>query len=326
VNYPRLCAFLSVATFFAAATPLSSKPRSRTAHHSPRPTAQQGTAASEPQVTVWLTVQTSENRLPEIVTKADIRVFEDGNQQSITSLSREETEPLAVGLLMQVSGERRDTLPHSEIEPAISFFRMLLTNHNVGFAAKFSEKTELVRDFTGEPAAMERALRKAASSELVGCSDLFDAVAAVSARIASVAAQRRAVIVVADGHDNCSRKTVSAAVEAALRAGVKIYFVNLAYADPAYKAGSALASKFQGVLNTSKQLSDSTGGRIMFLRKREDLTGAFNMIASDLGNQYKLTYNSSNTDRDGKFRTLRIDFARLDTQIVAAQGYYAPKD
>jgi len=277
-------------------------------------------------VTVWLTVQTSENRLPEIVTKADIRVFEDGNQQSITSLSREETEPLAVGLLMQVSGERRDTLPHSEIEPAISFFRMLLTNHNVGFAAKFSEKTELVRDFTGEPAAMERALRKAASSELVGCSDLFDAVAAVSARIASVAAQRRAVIVVADGHDNCSRKTVSAAVEAALRAGVKIYFVNLAYADPAYKAGSALASKFQGVLNTSKQLSDSTGGRIMFLRKREDLTGAFNMIASDLGNQYKLTYNSSNTDRDGKFRTLRIDFARLDTQIVAAQGYYAPKD
>jgi VWFA-related protein len=326
VNYPRLYAFLSVATFFAAAIPLSSKPRSHSADHSPRPTTQEGTAVSESQVTVWLTAHTSENKLSENLTKADIRVFEDGKEQSIVSLSRGESEPLVVGLLVQVSGERRDTLPHNEIEPAISFFRTLLTNHNVGFAAKFSEKTELVRDFTGEPAEMERALRKAASSELVGCSDLFDAVAAVSARIASVAAQRRAVIVVADGHDNCSRKTVSAAVEAALRAGVKIYFVNLAYADPAYKRGSALASGFHGVLNSSNQLAESTGGRIMLVHKREDLTAAFNLIASDLGDQYKLTYNSSNNGRDGKFRTLRIDSARLDTQIVAAQGYYAPKD
>jgi Ca-activated chloride channel homolog len=326
VNYPRLCAFLSVATFFAAVTPLSSKPRSHSADHSPRPIAQQGTAASEPQVTVWLTVHTSENRLPEIVTKADIRVFEDGKEQSIVSLSREETEPLAVGLLMQVSGERRGTLPHNEIEPAISFFRTLLTGHNVGFVVKFAERAELVRDFTSEPAEMERGLRKAASSELAGCSDLFDAVTAVSKKLASAPAQRRAIILVGDGHDNCSRQGIPAAVEAALRAGVTIYFVNLAYADPAYKAGSALASKFHGVLNTSKQLAESTGGRIMFVHKGEDLTAAFNVIANDLGNQYKLTYNSSNTDRDGKFRTLKIDSARLDTQIVAAQGYYAPSN
>ncbi len=274
-------------------------------------------------------MHTSENKLPEEIAKADIRIFEDGKEQLILSLSREESEPLVVGLLMQVSGERRNTLPHGEIEPAILFFRALLTGRNVGFAVKFSDSVELVSDFTSEPAKMERNLRKSAGSDLVGCSDLFDAVTSVSNKLAGTPAKRRAIVVVADGHDNCSRTKSSDAVEAALRAAEGIYFVNLAHADPAYKASGRsgdLLSTLHDVVNTSKQLAESTGGRSMFVHKREDLTAAFNMIASDLGNQYKLTYNSSNTAHDGKFRKLRIDYVSHNLEIVAAQGYYAPSN
>lgn len=326
MNYTRFWAFLSASALIAATALLSAKPRSDSPARAPSASALQNASASEAPVTVWLTVHSLEDKFVADLTKADISVFEDGQEQSILSFSRDETEPLAVGLLMQVSGERHDTLPHAEIEPAILFFRALLTNHNVGFAVNFSEKAVLVRDFTSEPAEMERGLRKAASSELVGCSDLFDAVAAVSAKLSSAAPQRRAIIVVADGHDNCSRQGVSAAVEAALRAGIKIYFVNLAYADPAYKRGTALASTFRSVVNTSKQLAESTGGNIAFVRKREDLPPAFEAIASNVRNQYKLTYNSSNAVRGGEFRKLRVASARRDVQIVAAQGYYAPKD
>ena len=322
MNYPRLFAFLLVATLFAAATPLSSKSGEDLPARALSALAQQNASVPAAPITVWLTVHALKDSRAATLTSADISVFEDGQVQSILSLSREETQPLVVGLLMQVSGERHDTLPHAEIEPAILFFRALLTNHNVGFAVNFSEKAVVARDFTSEPAEMERALRKAAGSELVGCSGLFDAVAAVSAKFASAGPQRRAIVVVADGHDNCSRRGVSAAIEAALRAGVKIYFVNLAYADPAYKRGTALAHTFRSVVNTSKQMAESTGGNITFVRNREDLPPAFDAIAADLRGQYKLTYNSSNSARDARFRNLTITSARQDIQILAPQGYY----
>lgn len=326
MNYSRPCVLLSAAALLATATPMTLTPFRQSEVDPRERSAQQLPDAPRALVTVWLTVRGREGQTPADLTRADIQLFEDEKQQSIVSFSHEEMEPLVVGLMLQVSGARHDTLPHDEIDPAISFFRVLLKNHNVGLAVKFSENAEVVRDFTSDPADMERGLRKAASSEFVGCSDLFDAVAAVSAKLAAAAAQRRAIVLVADGHDNCSRKGMSFAVEAALRARVSIYFVNLAYADPAYKRGSALASKFRGVVSDSKRLAESTGGTITFVHTRQDLTPAFNAIAGELNNQYRLTYISSNAARDGKFRSIRADSTLPGIEILAPEGYYAAND
>jgi VWFA-related protein len=326
VKSSDLCALLTATVFLVAGA--SSAPKLN-----PSLASQLSTPPNNPpqlRVTLWLTVfyRGEEFSGPE-VTSTQTQVFEDGHLQSNVTLSREEKEPVAVGLLMQASGERRNTLPHAEIEPAINFFRSVLKNGSIGFAETFSDHTEVVRKFTTQPAEMERDLRKSANFELRGCSALFDAIASACKKVATLSERRRALVVVADGHDNCSEKTAKNALEAALRAQVRIYFINLAFVDLSDSAPAhnrERPARIFRLQELSKQLAEPTGGTAINLLGPEGFASALDGIGFELEVQHKLTYISSNPVHDGKFRSIKIDRVPRGVEILAPIGYYAPKD
>jgi VWFA-related protein len=320
MRYAHLGALLATTLLLSAATPPNSISNSAAKFSTPPESAPQLP------VTIWLTII---NRGEEDLSGTEIRVFEDGHQQSNVSLTGDDTEPVAVGLLMQASGERRNTQPHAEIEPSIKFFHSLLKKGSIGFADTFSDHIEVVGKPTTDPVEMERNIRKSANFELRGCSALFDAIVSASKKFTTFSERRRALVVIADGHDNCSQKTAQNALEAPLRNQVRIYFVNLASLDLTDSAPGHNRERPARIFNLqeiSKQLAEPTGGTSINLLGPEGFASALGGIDFELGIQHKLTYNSSNPAHDGKFRSIKIDPTRWRGEILAPIGYYAPKD
>jgi len=49
----------------------------------------------------------------------------------------------------------------------------------------------------------------------------------------------------------------------------------------------------------------------------------FQDISIELKNQYSLAYRSSNKQRDGSFRSIKINTVRKDAKTFHRKGYYA---
>jgi VWFA-related protein len=74
------------------------------------------------------------------------------------------------------------------------------------------------------------------------------------------------------------------------------------------------------------QLARDTGGKTFPVADLRDARRAFRQVAEEIGTQYSLGYYSSNTSRDGSFRTIRVQVRGVkDAQVRAREGYQAPK-
>ncbi len=73
-------------------------------------------------------------------------------------------------------------------------------------------------------------------------------------------------------------------------------------------------------------LARESGGKTFPAADLRDARRAFRQIAEDIGTQYSLGYYSTNTARDGSFRTIRVQVRTVkDAQVRAREGYQAPK-
>ncbi len=73
-------------------------------------------------------------------------------------------------------------------------------------------------------------------------------------------------------------------------------------------------------------LARDTGGGTFPVADLRDARRAFRQVAEEIGTQYSLGYYSSNTARDGSFRTIRVQVRGIkDAQVRAREGYQAPR-
>jgi len=64
--------------------------------------------------------------------------------------------------------------------------------------------------------------------------------------------------------------------------------------------------------NEMKTFASLTGGRAYFPRFEGELPGIFSDIASDIRNQYSISYHPSNTKLDGTYRKLKVELHAPD--------------
>jgi VWFA-related protein len=143
------------------------------------------------------------------------------------------------------------------------------------------------------------------------------------------------------GDDN--RTQLRATTDAANRANVSIYTVDArgllaeAPGGNASTAGASGTGAFTGAAvfqqedarDSSRQtlitLAEDTGGRSFF--DLGNLSDAFKAVQDDTGGYYLLGYYTTNTARDGRWRTIRVRLSGVSgAKISFREGYYAPKD
>jgi Ca-activated chloride channel family protein len=280
-------------------------------------------------VNVLFSVTDRTNRFVGDLKQEDIVVTEAGEQQRVFSFRRETNLPLEVALMIDVSSSQEFTFADEKRAAATFLQRVLRPRQDAAAIVTFREDVEYVIGFTGRLERVNDAFNRlnwesrVSGGSRYGATALYDAVSITATELFSKeqatdpgSVVRRAIVLVTDGEDTASERTMKQAIEDALRAGVIVYAIGI---GDRYRSTSVK----RGVLEV---LASQTGGRAYFPTSYSDLTAAFKQVEDELRSQYLLAYEPSQIVRDGSFREITITVpGRSDVKVFHRKGYFAPK-
>jgi Ca-activated chloride channel homolog len=254
------------------------------------------------------------------LTRANFRIYEDGKEQTIAEFESPTQLPLQVAVLMDTSSSVKRKLKFQQ-DAAYSFVTSVIRKSgDRALYATFDSQVSLRTDFTRNTTELTRAID---ASKAGGNTRMFDAVYRVcEEKMMDLPGQSRGVLVViSDGVDTESDRSLEEAIEMAQRANVTIFGISTRnYSD--INAGIAKGS----VDKELDRLCVDTGGRTFLPYERIELERAFQGISETLTKQYVIFYEPQNTARDGKFRRIKVEVTGFDgkADVRAKKGYYAP--
>lgn len=283
-------------------------------------------------VNVYSIVREKKGRLIPDLEQEDFELFEDGNRQEIRYFSRETDTPLTMGIMIDTSPSQRRVLGVEQEEAKRFLHQVMRPNKDLTFVLHFDLEVELIQDFTDNlrllaSAIDDTVIRGGARGPLpppvptasVGGTHLHDAVYLASNEMMKGQVGRKVLILLSDGVDQGSSIKRNRAIEAAQKADVIIYSVDVT--DPSFywRRGGG----FRGASDL-KKYSQEAGGRVIRVQRPEKTAAAFQELADELRTQYLLGYSSSNTSRDGSYRKIRVKVRGRNYKVQARNGYYAP--
>ena len=251
--------------------------------------------------------------------QSDFRVMEDKSDQTISVFSQEDV-PVSMGLVIDNSGSMRDKRP--QVNAAALTLVKTSNPQDEAFVVNFNDDFYLdtVHDFTSDVNEMRDALERI---DARGSTALYDAVIGSLDHLKKGAKDKKVLLVVTDGVDNASRRTLANVVQEAQRSDALIYSVGI-FSDDDIKHNRGDMKKAQRALT---ELATSTGGLAFFPENVGDTEAICSQIARDIRNQYTVAYYPTNLARDGTYRTVQISVAPPrgygKLQVRTRTGYYA---
>jgi Ca-activated chloride channel homolog len=249
------------------------------------------------------------------------RVLEDKVEQKL-SVFHQEDVPVSVGLVVDNSGSMREKRP--EVNAAALTFVKTSNAQDEAFVVNFNDEYYLdtVHDFTSDIEEMKDALERI---DARGSTALYDAVIGSLDHLKKGSKDKKVLLVVTDGIDNSSRRSLANAVEEAQRSNALIYAIGL-FTDEDMRHNRADAKKARRALT---ELTTATGGLAFFPESVDDTTAICAQIARDIRNQYTLAYYSTNQAHDGGFRAVQIAVTPPrgagKLSVRTRSGYYASR-
>jgi len=267
-------------------------------------------------VNVLFTVSDRKGRLVSSLPRESFRVFDDNRAQEIAHFSSETDIPLNIALLLDTSGSVRDKIGF-EREAAIRFLKATLRHgEDRATLIAFDSRIDLLHDYTDDTSALARA---AGNIVVGGGTLLYDTVYWTSAERLARQNGRKIAIVISDGNDTTSRRSLDDALRSAQQSDTTIYCIS---------TNSILRDSTQGGDHGNKilrRMAEETGGRLFLPGKIDDLNATFKRINEDLRAQYTLAYRPIDVRRDGAFHRIRIETNDKQLKIQARNGYFAAR-
>ncbi len=297
------------------------------------------------EVVVPVTVTDEKDRFVTNLEEKDFKIFDEGKEQKILYFNREGKQPVVVGFLVDLSNASRLHWKTYQ-EAAIDLAMALLPGDKKynGYLISYGNEAELQANTHHDPEKIVEKLRKMKPG---GGAALFDAIHMSCTRRELVKGEpiepRRVVVIIGDGHDNASKRSLEEVIELAQRSLVTIFGISTV----------AFGFNSEGEKNLTR-LAEETGGRVEYpLRKlykdvagylstpsdegnyalkvgtggyaSEIATGIFRAIATVSGEvttQYVIRYVPDTTDTGRVFRNIRVEVPLPNVKIRHRKGYY----
>ena len=228
------------------------------------------------EVIVPVTVTDEKGRFVSDLDQKDFRIFDEGKEQSIQFFTRERSQPVVVGFLIDLSNNSRLHWKNYSDAATELVLNLLPGDPKFsGYLIGYSNTADLLTDTTTDP---EKIVDKIAKMKPGGGAALYDAIymACTSRKLINgePIEPRRVLVVIGDGHDTASKKTLDEALEIAQRNLVTIYGVS----TNAYGFDNPEAKNLS-------RLAEETGGRVEYPLNNpySDVSG-FLSTPSDEGN------------------------------------------
>jgi VWFA-related protein len=246
--------------------------------------------------------------------RSDFQIYEENRLQDIT-LFKAEDVPASIGLIIDNSGSMHDK--RAAVAKAALAFAASSNSEDEMFVVNFNEKVYQglppeIR-FTNDLDQIRSALLRTAP---VGLTALYDALAVGIEHLKTGTRFRKALVVLSDGGDNASRRTLDDVLQIALRSSATIYTIGI-YDETDLDRNPRVLQK----------IARLSGGRAYFPDSVDDLDQVWRDIAGGIRSQYTIGYHSSNPNRDGVFRKVKITAGAKgwgSLRVTTRDGYFAP--
>jgi Ca-activated chloride channel homolog len=253
------------------------------------------------------------------LSKTNFRVFEDNVEQPITHFAKDDA-PLSIGLVFDASASMHNKL-HKSSEAAAAFFKTANPEDEF-FLVEFNERPHLAIPFTSDSSELYQHI---VHTRTTGRTSLLDAIHMAIQQMKKASNARKAIVIVSDGGDNCSRYSVGQIKNALLESDVQIYAMGIFDLEDSPKKRPVEERNGPRLLN---ELAELTGGRDYAVDDLNDLPQISERIGLELRNQYLLGYSPTNLERDGKYRKIKLDVmppaGMPELKAQYRKGYYAP--
>jgi len=271
-------------------------------------------------VNLAVTVTDAKGRFITNLAEVDFEVLEEGVHQPLTLFTREDL-PVSLAILLDTSASMETKLIQAQ-NAAVRFVRTLQPTDEAQ-VVKFSQRAEVVQDFTSDRPQLETAIRATqASGDTALYTALYVALKDLARRGTNGELRRRAVVVLTDGQDTASSITDEQVLDLARRIGIGVYGVGLFGGEAPSRPLSPDQSTF-----FFSALGRATGGQAHFLKTASQLDGVYDRLAQELRSQYALGYISTNPARDGQWRRITVrTTSKLNLEMRHKLGYFAPKN
>ncbi len=240
---------------------------------------------------------------------SDVTILDNGEEQTkLTFFERATDLPIKIALVLDISSSVAYQFD-AEKDAIRSFLKAVARPTDSVMLFAFNQNVQLTSPVTNNWNQTAKRVKRLTPG---GNTALYDAVSVASQWLAlDQGPARRIMILVSDGEENRSRKTMDATISEALEADAAIYSVNVNDEDVTdeSKQGDAIL----------KRLAEATGGAYLDDRGH-DVANAFGKIRRELRSQYALAYKLSNPSLR-TFHHLQVLVANR-LRVHCRSGYY----
>ena len=259
---------------------------------------------------VTVTVTDATGRLIPDLSRDDFQVFEDGVAQPVTQFT-DQRVPVSLGVLLDASDSMRGQ-PIVDARSAVErFVATLLEPNDEAFVAAFNHLPRIVAPWTRPPSGLSGQLDVFKRS---GSTAIYDALVASAPLFDRRTHTRAALVVISDGADTASDRTLQQARAVLRRTDPFVYAIAID------SAGGTASDQVNP--DALREITGPSGGYTEVVHTAAELGPATERIANELNMQYTLGYTPLRAP-DGEWREIRVRVKDRTYFTRARRGYYA---
>jgi VWFA-related protein len=265
------------------------------------------------EVNLVFTVTDRKGRFVRDLTQEEINILDNHEPPQSVSYFQSQTDlPLKVALVIDLSDSIAQRFDFEKKAAAIFLKSILRSDSDTALVMGFDSQVHVLQALTSDKEKLSAAVQ---SMHAGGETALYDAVVAACEKLHQADetnVSRRAIILLTDGADNRSQKSLGEVQDAALRAGVVIYAISTnPWNTP------TLGDK---VLNS---MTLASGGRVLPGHSSKDVTRAFARLEEELRSQYALGYRPAHLEQGSFLRKIELTSLRKKLRVHCRKEYYA---
>jgi VWFA-related protein len=259
------------------------------------------------------------------LTKDDFVLKQDGKVVPIQYFSRGSDLPLSFALMVDTSGSQQTFIGDESLASDVFFDAMLGRPKDRAMLVQFDSNVLQLKGMTNSASALHFALSRVTQlGSGAGGTLLYDAICTVAKNALANETGRRAMVILSDGGDNGSRRTLDQAIEQAQRADVQIYSVLYSMQKLLSGSNTGRPPESDPGLDALQKLSESTGGHVFSVSPTMSLREIFAQIGDDLRLQYELGYKPPPETQPNSYHKLELKAKDKKLTVQARKGFFQP--
>ncbi len=266
-------------------------------------------------VLIGTTVTDQSGRFVPYLREKDFRLFDEGVEQRIRSVSVEDA-PVSFGIVFDSSGSMAATL--GVAKQALRGFLETANPDDEFFLVTVRSRPELTTGFLSDANDL---LAKMSLETAHGYTALIDSVYLAASRLKQARNRRRALLVISDGKDNCSRYKQRDLKSLLRETDASVYSIGIRSSPVSFSPEGGWPSE----LDLLAGIAEETGGRYFEASDARELRGIFDRL--DIRLQYVVSYRPEAVSADGRYHKVKLKLAgRAHSEHLMAfwkPGYYS---